>query len=127
MKVKGKYKYDYSAINLKRPVVKRFGSLSRKYSKTQSETLNAMIDFFEWHGFSPFDKMEKSLLAELLKNRKRTEAVIAIMKDIEKNQTKPTVAMIQSLFTEVEPANEPRMIAKSPEEFRAEFENKNKH
>jgi hypothetical protein len=96
-------------------------------SKSQSMTLLSMIDFFEWHGFSPFDKMEKSLLVELLKNRKRTEAVIAIMKDIEKNQTKPTVAMIQSLFTEVEPDKEPRMIAKSPEEFKAEFENKYKH
>lgn len=124
MKVKGKYEYDYTAVNLKRDVVKRFGKLSRKLSKPQSETLNAMIDFFEWHGFSPFDKMEHSLLIELLKNRKRTDAVIAIMKDIEKHQTKPTVAMIQALFTEVEPIKKPRLIEKTPEEFKAQFENK---
>ena len=68
--------------------------------------------------------MENSLLIELLKNRKRTEAVIAIMKDIEKHQTKPTAAMIQSLFAEVETAKKPRMIEKSPEEFRAQFEKK---
>ncbi len=123
MKVKGKYEYDYTAVNLKRDVVKRFGKLSRKLSQPQSETLGAMIDFFEWHGFSPFDKMEHSLMVELLKNRKRTEAVIAIMKDIEKHQTKPTIAMIQSLFEEVEPIKKPRMIEKSPEEFRAQFEN----
>lgn len=124
MKVKGKYQYDYSAINLKRPVVKRFGNLSRKYSKTQSETLNAMIDFFEWHGFSPFDKMEKSLLVELLKNRKRTESVIAIMKDIEKNQTKPTVAMIQSLFEEIEPVKQVNILEKKVQfEEKKNFDN----
>jgi len=105
--------------------VKRFRKLSRKLSKPQSETLSAMMDFFEWNGFSPFDKIENSLLIELLKNRKRTEAVIAIMKDIEKHQTKPTVAMMQALFAVTEPKKEkPRMIAKSPEEFRAQFEKK---
>ena len=90
MKVKDKYEYDYAAINLKRHVVKRFRKLSKKFAKPQSETLDAMVDFFEWHGFSPFDKKEPSLLIELLKNRKRTEAVIAIIKDIEKNHDKPT-------------------------------------
>ncbi len=105
--------------------MKRFRKLSRKLSKPQSETLSAMMDFFEWNGFSPFDKIENSLLIELLKNRKRTEAVIAIMKDIEKHQTKPTVAMMQALFAVTEPKKEkPRMIAKSPEEFRAQFEKK---
>jgi len=82
-----------------------------------------MIEYFEWNGLSPFDKNEQSLLGELIKNRKRTEAVIAIMKDIEKHQTKPTVAMIQALFTEVEPIKKPRMIEKTPEEFKAQFEN----
>ncbi|MDO7173180.1 BfmA/BtgA family mobilization protein [Mariniflexile sp. AS56] len=103
MKVKDKYEYDYMAINLKSQVVKRFRRLSRKFAKPQSETLDAMIDFFEWHGFSPFDKREPSILIELLKNRKRTEAVIAIIKDIEKNHDKPTTAMLQSLFMEFEP------------------------
>lgn len=46
MKVKGKYEYDYTSVNLKREVVKRFRKLSRKLSKPQSETLSAMIDFF---------------------------------------------------------------------------------
>ena len=32
------------------------------------------------------------------KNRKRTNAIIAIIKDIEKSQTLPTVTMLQSLF-----------------------------
>ncbi len=43
----------------------------------------------------------------------RMNGMIAIMKDIEKNQTKPTVAMLQSLFEQVEPKYErPLMIEK---------------
>ncbi|MGM1056876.1 MAG: BfmA/BtgA family mobilization protein [Bacteroidota bacterium] len=33
--------------------------------------------------------------------------VIAILKDIEKSQTKPTVARMQSLFEEAEPKKKP--------------------
>ena len=39
--------------------------------------------------------------------------MIAIMKDIEKNQTKPTVAMLQSIFEQSEPKDKrPPMIEK---------------
>ncbi len=107
MKVKNKYTYDYLSICLKTAVVKRFRKLCRKLCKSQSETLDAMIDFFEWHGFSPFDIKERSFLNELLKNRKRTEAVIAIIKDIEKNHDKPTTAMLRSLFQGVVEKEEP--------------------
>ncbi|WP_299317979.1 BfmA/BtgA family mobilization protein [uncultured Maribacter sp.] len=107
MKVKNKYIYDYLSVCLKKTVVVRFRKLCRKLSKPQSETLDAMIDFFEWHGFSPFEKREKSFLNELHKNRKRTEAVIAIIKDIEKNHDKPTTAMLQSLFQGVAEKEEP--------------------
>lgn len=107
MRVKNKYNYDYLSICLKTVVVKRFRKLTRKLSKPQSETLDAMMDFFEWHGFSPFETKERSFLRELLKNRKRTEAVIAIIKDIEKNHDKPTTAMLQSLFQGVVEEEEP--------------------
>lgn len=47
------------------------------------------------------------------------------MKDIEKHQTKPTFAMIQSLFAEIKSVKKPRMIEKTPEEFKAQFEKDN--
>jgi len=124
MKVNNKYEYDYSAINLKRNVVKRFRKLSKKFSKPQSETLDAMIDFFEWHGFSPFDKKEPSLLIELLKNRKRTDTVIAIIKDIEKNHDKPTTAMLQSLFMEFEAKEKKLILEKEVKEKKVQFTEK---
>lgn len=61
MKIKEKYEYDAMSVNLKLEVFKRFIKLSRKLSKPQSETLNAMNDLFVWNGFSPFDRMENSL------------------------------------------------------------------
>ncbi len=57
-----------------------------------------VMHFFEWLGFLPSDRFGKSMVEEIIKNRKRTNAIIAIIKDIEKSQTLPTVAMLQSLF-----------------------------
>jgi len=53
------------------------------------------------------------------------------MKDIEKNQTKPTVAMIQSLFQQAEPEQKKLLLEKEiPEEkntirFREKLETDN--
>tara|TARA_R110000764_G_scaffold871_6_gene3324 strand:+ start:986 stop:1453 length:468 start_codon:yes stop_codon:yes gene_type:complete len=68
--------------------------------------MDLIIDFFEWHGFLPSERFERSLGRELIKNRKRTEAAIAIIRDIEKSQTKPTNAMLQLLFQESDGQNE---------------------
>jgi len=63
------------------------------------------MDFFEWHGVNPSKQFGKSIIQEILKNRartdtsiKRNEATIAIIRDIEINQTKPNNAMLLSLF-----------------------------
>ena len=107
MIVKGKYKYKYSAVNIKHQVAVRFRSFSKKVSKSHTDTLIIIMDFFEWHGFNPSSRFTQSLIQELLKNRartetsiKRTEATIAIIRNIEVNQTKPNNAMLLSLFGE---------------------------
>ena len=107
MIVKGKYKYKYSAINIRYHVAVRFRSFSKKVSKSHTDTLIVIMDFFEWHGFNPSSRFTDSLMQELLKNRartetsiKRTEASIAIIRNIEVNQTKPNNAMLLSLFGE---------------------------
>ena len=100
MVVKGKYEYKYLALNLRASVVKRFRSFAKKITGSQSEALEKMIDFFEWHGFTPNDRFVDSILEEIRKNRKRTEANIAILRDIEVTQTKPSNIMLLSLFGE---------------------------
>ncbi|WP_136468028.1 BfmA/BtgA family mobilization protein [Flagellimonas onchidii] len=88
----------FKTVRIKNKTLSRFKSFSIKVSKSYSRTLDMVMDFFEWHGFLPDDRFGKSMVQEILKNRKRTEAMIAIIKDIEKNQTKPTNAMLLSLF-----------------------------
>ena len=71
-----------------------------------------MIEFFEDNGISPSESMGPHMqtLERLIK--KRINGVIAILKDIEKSQTKPTVAMMESLFKEAEPKNKPLILEK---------------
>jgi hypothetical protein len=45
--------------------------------------------------------------------KKRINGMIAIMKDIEKNQTKPTAAMMLSLFEEAEPPKKKLILEKN--------------
>ena len=71
-----------------------------------------MLDFFFYNEISPKEKLGptgRTIEAKLLK---RINSVIAIMRDVEKTQTKPTVAMIQSLFETEEPRKKPMMIEK---------------
>jgi len=97
--------YRFSAINIKSTVANRFRSFSKKTAKSHTETLIAVMDFFEWHGFVPTDRMNQSVLQEIIKNQKltetsikRTEASIAIIRDIEITQTKPTNAILEALL-----------------------------
>lgn len=100
-----KNKDRFSAINIKIAVADRFRHFSKKTAKSHTETLIAVMDFFEWHGFVPTDRLGQSLLQEILNNRKltetsikRTEASIAIIRDIEIKQTKPTLAILEALL-----------------------------
>ena len=127
MRVKGKYEYKYLALNLKASVVKRFRSFAKKMAGSQSEALEKMIDFFEWHGFKPNDRFVDSILEEIRKNRKRTEANIAILRDIEITQTKPNNAMLLSLFGESIRQEKPikrekKLIKKDSQEKKKEIE-----
>jgi len=103
MKVKNKYRYDYLALNLRAKVVIRFRTFSKKVARSHAETLTAMMDFFEWHNYSPHQRFGKNVIAGQKKNRKRIEAVIAIIKSVEKSQNIPIMnieAMLKSLFKE---------------------------
>jgi len=119
--------FHFSAISIKDVVASRFRKFSKRIAKTHTETLTLIMDFFEWHGFLPSDRFGQSIIKELLKNRKRTEASIArtnasiaIIKDIEKNHDKPTTAMLQMLFEGVaekeEPVRKEKMFKKKTKE-----------
>ena len=102
----------FKTLKIKSFVIKKFRRFSRSISKSQSMALLSMIEFFEMNGISPNEVMGPKMktLESLIK--KRINGVIAILKDIEKSQTKPTVAMMQSLFEEAEPKKKPLILEK---------------
>lgn len=77
----------------------RFRKFSKEVSKSNTDTLEAMLEFFEKHQLSPDDEIPNHLFQVEKRLLKRINAVIAIIKDIEKTQTKPTIGMLQALFT----------------------------
>ncbi|WPY97327.1 BfmA/BtgA family mobilization protein [Christiangramia sp. OXR-203] len=105
-------KEQFETLKIKSSVAKKFRRFSRAISKSQSISLLLMIEFFEENGISPTESMGPKMqtLENLIK--KRINGVIAILKDIEKGQTKPTVAMLQSLFEESATKKEPLILEK---------------
>ena len=91
-------------------------------------TLLLMMDFFNENGISPAETMGPRM--ETLENRisvlikKRMNGMISIMKDIEKSQTKPTVAMMQALFQAAEPPKKKLILAKEIKEEKKYLNNK---
>jgi len=104
--------FDFSAVSLKRSVADRFRLFSKKIATSHSETLSVMMDFFENNSISPHEELGPNMI-HLEKNIKsRINALIAIIRDIEKNQTKPTTAMLQALLEQEEPKKKPLLVEK---------------
>ncbi|TLP72994.1 BfmA/BtgA family mobilization protein [Maribacter sp. ACAM166] len=118
---KGYEKESFEKLGIKTSVALRFREFSKKMSKSQSMTLLLMLDFFEDYGISPAEAMGPRM--ETLETRismlikKRMNGMIAIMKDIEKTQTKPTAAMLHALFEQAEPPKKKLILEKKEVQF----------
>ncbi len=68
-------------------------------------TLLSRVEFFEMNSISPNEMMGPKM--ETLENlvKKRINAVIAILKDIEKNKVNPTLGILESLMEAADPKN----------------------
>lgn len=108
---------EFETLKIKRSVANDFRKFSKMLSKSQSMTLLLMMEFFNENGISPTENLGPRM--ESLENRisllikKRVNGMIAIMKDIEKSQTKPTVAMMQELFQATEPPKKKLILEKN--------------
>ncbi|NAY93347.1 hypothetical protein GTQ34_15660 [Muricauda sp. JGD-17] len=112
----------FYTIRFKRRTAQRFKQFSKKVGRTYSLTLDTVMDFFEWHGFNPGDRFEKSIYREILKNRKRTEASIAIIRDIEVTQTRPTNAILHALLEQKVKHERPMRVMKKKIKEQPEIE-----
>jgi len=98
----GYQKYRFSAISIKKEVAVRFRAFSRLVSDSHTSTLVAVMDFFERNDLSPND----DLGIKNNRTNKRINAMIAILKNIEKQQTLPTKVMLDTLFQEMSQVEE---------------------
>lgn len=88
-----------------------------------------MLDFFFYNEISPREKLGPTGRTIEANLKKRINAVIAIMRDMEKTQTKPTVAMIESLFEAEEPKKKSLILEKKivEEKQKVRFQEKQNH
>ncbi|RIV31546.1 hypothetical protein D2V08_13960 [Flagellimonas lutimaris] len=105
----------FKSLSIKEPVLLKFRRFSKRFGKSQSMTLLSMIDFFERHGIDPDQHLGETLASMKLFMKRRFNAMVAILRSIEKEQTLPTVSMIQALF-------EQELDAETDEEWEGDFE-----
>ena len=98
---------SFITIRFKRKTAKRFQEFSKAHFKTHTETMEAILDFFIHNEISPKEKLGPTGRTIEASLKKRINAVIAIVRDLEKTQTKPTAAMIASLFQTEAPKKKP--------------------
>jgi len=103
---------SFIGIRFKKETAKRFQEFSRTHFKSHTEAIATMLDFFFYNEISPKEKLGPTGRTIEASIKKRINAVIAIMRDMEKTQTKPTVAMIESLFQTDEPIKKPLILEK---------------
>ncbi|MDO6602814.1 BfmA/BtgA family mobilization protein [Arenibacter palladensis] len=88
----------FSNIRFKKDTAQRFQTFSRRYFKTHTETLQTMLDFFIYNEISPKESFGPNgrTIANLIK--KRFNAMVAMLKNMEKHGVLPTKAMLELLF-----------------------------
>ena len=125
MHKKAKQMDSFITIRFKRNTAKRFQEFSKTHFKSHSDAMATMLDFFFYNEISPKEKLGPTArtLADNLSTvetnlLKRMNAIIAIQRDIEKTQTKPTMAMLESLFQAEEPKNKFLILEKKYSEKR---------
>jgi hypothetical protein len=74
--------------------------------------METILDFFMYNEISPHERLGPTGRTIEASFKKRINAVIAIMRDMEKTQTKPTAAMIASLFQTEAPPEKPLILEK---------------
>ncbi len=91
----------FAGLRIKSSVARRFRKFARGMASSQSHTLDLMLDFFQRNKLSPKENLGPNMNSLEHNLKKRIDGFIAILRDIEKNQTKPTQAMLAALFEEL--------------------------
>ncbi|MFS4457332.1 BfmA/BtgA family mobilization protein [Maribacter sp. 2304DJ31-5] len=98
MELKKKRKSDFTAISINRITASRFREYSKEISKSHSQTLDCMIDFFEETNTTPLNRYTLNLIKFQNEILKRLEYIIELIREQERKYHKPTYEMLKSLF-----------------------------
>jgi hypothetical protein len=92
----------YSNITVKKETAIRFRTYSKRFSKSHSEVLDGMIQYFKENSLDPFGEGTKIILDSIKKLErqmmKKFDRLIAIIKNMEKTSIRPTYEMMLILY-----------------------------
>ena len=92
----------YSNITVKKETATRFRSYSKRFSKSHSEVLDGMMQYFKENNLDPFGEGTKIVLDSIKKLErqmmKKFDRLIAIIKNMEKTSIRPTYEMVLILY-----------------------------
>lgn len=115
---KGYEKERFESLSIKTSVAVKFRKYSRTISKSQSITLLLMLEFFELNQIAPTEILGPQMQSLESAIKKRINALIAIVRDIEKSQTMPTKGMLDALFEGLPTPTKKNIIPSFEEAFR---------
>ncbi len=98
MEPKIKRKSTFSAISINRITSERFRAYSKTVSKSHSETIDTMIDFFERARITPKSEVMISFIKFQNYMIERFDYLEETLRRMEREQLKPTHDMLKSLF-----------------------------
>lgn len=115
-------KSGFSSINFHTVTVERYKGFCKKFKQTYTYTLEHMMDFFDHYQLSPMMEFGDDMLQMETNLKKRINGLVAIIKDIEKHQTKPTTSMMQLLFEHSpKKTTSPRLVEKKQKQPTDDF------
>ncbi|WP_066223729.1 BfmA/BtgA family mobilization protein [Formosa haliotis] len=94
----GYEKEGFAGLRIKTSVARKFRKFCKHYGKSQSLSLLDMILFFETNEISPSERFGETITSLKFQMKRRFNALIAIIKSIEKHQTEPTAFLMKQLF-----------------------------
>ncbi|REE27268.1 hypothetical protein DFQ09_10196 [Winogradskyella pacifica] len=94
---------NFSRINFHNETVERFKNFALDKNENYTETMEAMLDFFEKNQINPFVPFDNSINSLSILINKRMDAVESILREIEKRDLIPTRKMLESLFVNPKP------------------------
>ena len=71
---------------------------SEKWGVSESESLKLMLEFFKKHGISPLEDLQPNMNSKDSRLSQQINSLTAILRNIERTQTKPTLALLELLL-----------------------------